>query len=119
VIAEAECLISAWNERQVRRMPLLFAPIGAALAAICRAARAGPMHRSPNLCACLKRAFADEMRIEHSNGSLAIRLAPLTGKFRLILDARFVDRTAAIFLMAWPIRIFSGLWADTPSAIYH
>jgi hypothetical protein len=33
VLADAECLIAAWNERQVRRMPLLFAPtIGAALA---------------------------------------------------------------------------------------
>ena len=53
VIAEAECLISAWNERQVRRMPLLFAPsIGAALAAICRAARAGRTRLSPNSCGC-------------------------------------------------------------------
>jgi hypothetical protein len=34
VLQDAECLISAWNERQARRMPLLFAPtIGAALAA--------------------------------------------------------------------------------------
>jgi hypothetical protein len=34
VFADAERLIAAWNERQARRMPLLFAPtIGAALAA--------------------------------------------------------------------------------------
>jgi hypothetical protein len=34
VLADAESLIAAWNERQARRMPLLFAPtIGAALAA--------------------------------------------------------------------------------------
>jgi hypothetical protein len=34
VLADAEALIAAWNERQARRMPLLFAPtIGAALAA--------------------------------------------------------------------------------------
>jgi hypothetical protein len=34
VLADAERLIAAWNERQARRMPLLFAPtIGAALAA--------------------------------------------------------------------------------------
>ena len=34
VLADAEGLIAAWNERQARRMPLLFAPtIGAALAA--------------------------------------------------------------------------------------
>ncbi len=34
VLADAERLIAAWNERQGRRMPLLFAPpIGAALAA--------------------------------------------------------------------------------------
>ena len=34
VLADAEALISAWNERQARRMPLLFAPtIGAALGA--------------------------------------------------------------------------------------
>jgi hypothetical protein len=34
VLADAERLIGAWNERQARRMPLLFAPtIGAALAA--------------------------------------------------------------------------------------
>jgi hypothetical protein len=33
VLADAERLIAAWNERQARRMPLLFAPtIGAALA---------------------------------------------------------------------------------------
>ena len=33
VLADAEKLIAAWNERQARRMPLLFAPtIGAALA---------------------------------------------------------------------------------------
>jgi hypothetical protein len=33
VLADAERLIGAWNERQARRMPLLFAPtIGAALA---------------------------------------------------------------------------------------
>jgi hypothetical protein len=33
VLVDAEALIAAWNERQVRRMPLLFAPtIGAALA---------------------------------------------------------------------------------------
>ena len=34
VLADAEGLIAAWNERQARRMPLLFAPtIGAALTA--------------------------------------------------------------------------------------
>jgi hypothetical protein len=34
VLADAEALIAAWNERQARRMPLLFAPtIGAALTA--------------------------------------------------------------------------------------
>jgi hypothetical protein len=34
VVADAERLIAAWNERQARRMPLLFAPtIGAALTA--------------------------------------------------------------------------------------
>jgi hypothetical protein len=34
VFADAERLIEAWNERQARRMPLLFAPtIGAAIAA--------------------------------------------------------------------------------------
>ena len=34
VLADAESLIAAWNDRQARRMPLLFAPtIGAALAA--------------------------------------------------------------------------------------
>jgi hypothetical protein len=34
VLEDAERLIAAWNERQARRMPLLFAPtIGAALAA--------------------------------------------------------------------------------------
>jgi hypothetical protein len=34
VLTDAERLIGAWNERQARRMPLLFAPtIGAALAA--------------------------------------------------------------------------------------
>ena len=34
VLQDAERLISAWNERQARRMPLLFAPtIGAALVA--------------------------------------------------------------------------------------
>jgi hypothetical protein len=34
VLADAEALIAAWNERQARRMPRLFAPtIGAALAA--------------------------------------------------------------------------------------
>jgi hypothetical protein len=34
VLADAERLIGAWNERQARRMPLLFAPtIGAALTA--------------------------------------------------------------------------------------
>jgi hypothetical protein len=34
VLADAEGLIAAWNERQARRMPLLFTPtIGAALAA--------------------------------------------------------------------------------------
>ena len=34
VFADAERLIAAWNERQARRMPLLFAPtIGAALTA--------------------------------------------------------------------------------------
>ena len=34
VLQDAERLIGAWNERQARRMPLLFAPtIGAALAA--------------------------------------------------------------------------------------
>jgi hypothetical protein len=33
VLADAESLIAAWNERQARRMPLLFSPtIGAALA---------------------------------------------------------------------------------------
>jgi hypothetical protein len=33
VLVDPEALIAAWNERQVRRMPLLFAPtIGAALA---------------------------------------------------------------------------------------
>jgi hypothetical protein len=33
VLADAERLIAAWNERQAKRMPLLFAPtIGAALA---------------------------------------------------------------------------------------
>jgi hypothetical protein len=33
VLADAERLIAAWNQRQARRMPLLFAPtIGAALA---------------------------------------------------------------------------------------
>jgi hypothetical protein len=32
VLADAAALIAAWNERQARRMPLLFAPtIGAAL----------------------------------------------------------------------------------------
>ncbi len=35
VLEDAERLIDAWNERQARRMPLLFAPtIGAALAAL-------------------------------------------------------------------------------------
>jgi hypothetical protein len=34
VLADAEAVIAAWNERQARRMPLLFAPtIGAALTA--------------------------------------------------------------------------------------
>jgi hypothetical protein len=34
VLADAERLIAAWNERQARRMPLLFTPtIGGALAA--------------------------------------------------------------------------------------
>jgi hypothetical protein len=34
LLADAEGLIAAWNERQARRMPLLFAPtIGAALTA--------------------------------------------------------------------------------------
>jgi hypothetical protein len=32
VLVDAEGLIAAWNKRQARRMPLLFAPIGAALA---------------------------------------------------------------------------------------
>ena len=30
---DAERLIAAWNERQARRMPMLFSPIGAAIAA--------------------------------------------------------------------------------------
>jgi hypothetical protein len=34
VLADAETLIAAWNERQAKRMPMLFAPtIGAAIAA--------------------------------------------------------------------------------------
>jgi hypothetical protein len=34
ILADAESLVSAWNERQARRMPMLFAPtIGAALTA--------------------------------------------------------------------------------------
>ena len=36
VLKDAERLIAAWNERQARRMPLLFAPtIGAAVKARC------------------------------------------------------------------------------------
>src|SRR5215467_15029536 len=34
VLGDAECLIAAWNERQAKRMPMLFSPtIGAANAA--------------------------------------------------------------------------------------
>jgi hypothetical protein len=34
ILEDAERLVAAWNERQAKRMPLLFAPtIGAALAA--------------------------------------------------------------------------------------
>jgi hypothetical protein len=34
VLEDAECLITAWNERQARRMPMLFSPtIGAAVTA--------------------------------------------------------------------------------------
>ena len=34
VLEDAECLIAAWNERQEKRMPMLFSPtIGAAITA--------------------------------------------------------------------------------------
>jgi hypothetical protein len=32
--------------------------------------------------------------------------------------APFVDRMACIYLPPWQIGIFTGLWADTPSARY-
>ena len=44
VLEDAERLIAAWNERQAKRMPLLFAPtIGAA-----RAVPVGPLPGLPN-----------------------------------------------------------------------
>src|SRR6476469_6383847 len=47
VLADAERLIAAWNERQARRMPLLFAPtIGAALAARHASRRVGAGDRT-------------------------------------------------------------------------
>jgi hypothetical protein len=33
VLEDAERLIAAWNERQAKRMPMMFSPIGAAIAA--------------------------------------------------------------------------------------
>jgi hypothetical protein len=43
VVADAEALIAAWNERQDRRMPLLFAPMIGAAVGVREFAPGGPM----------------------------------------------------------------------------
>jgi hypothetical protein len=53
ILDDAEQLVTAWNERQAKRMPMLFSPtIGAAVRPLPRRCRADPadrMCRSPNL----------------------------------------------------------------------
>jgi hypothetical protein len=101
VLADVERLIAVWNERQARRMPLLFAPtIGAALWVYCSACRttrdvdlrALDRHRDAAVTSLIpsqscrscrphspfaqlvrlsKTSIADEMRIEHTRRASA------------------------------------------------
>jgi hypothetical protein len=75
VLEDAERLIAAWNERQARHMPMLFAPtIGAALASrhwflwVHCPVRSSCRPNAPfaQLVRLSPASIADEMRIEHT-----------------------------------------------------
>jgi hypothetical protein len=60
VLEDAERLIGAWNERQAKRMPILFSPTPtrggdvASLAAIVQASPPPPRYRPPRRCSLYK-----------------------------------------------------------------
>jgi hypothetical protein len=66
VLEDAERLIGARNERQARRMPLLFAPTMTSLtpSLSCRSCR--PNAPFAELIRLSRTSIADEMRIEHT-----------------------------------------------------
>jgi hypothetical protein len=80
VLEDAERLIAAWNERQAKRMPMLFSPtIGAAITAghwflwvrcpACRTTNAidlRTLDRHRDAARLSRTSIADEMRIEHT-----------------------------------------------------
>ena len=88
VLADAEGLIAAWNERQRKGMPMLFAPtIGAAIAA-------GYWF----LWVRCRTSIADEMRIEHTRRVLgeSIRgagspVCPVSLRFNVVCSQKRFD----------------------------
>jgi hypothetical protein len=70
VFADVESLINAWNERQARRMPLLFAPtIGAAIAA-------RPSFLWVRCPACLTTRAVDPRKLDRHRDAAVTSLVP-------------------------------------------
>ena len=138
VLEDAERLVADWNERQARRMPLLFSPtIGAAIAArywflwvrcpACRTINAidlRTLDRHPDAAvtslipwlscrSCRPNApFAELVRLSRTSTADEMRIER-TRQPRLTLVVSFVDRIDGIFLTSWQTRAFPGVWADT------
>jgi hypothetical protein len=103
ILEDAEQLVTVWNERQAKRMPMLFSPtIGAAITAGCWYLRA----RCP---ACRTTGDVDLRRLDRHRGA-----APLAGRAGTLPGAWRSGTGAISLLLTWRSHLTACAGSHTP-----